>query len=130
MKGLPVPTISRAEAASDSSVVTKATLRAADKLRLTNKSLARIIGLSEATVSRMRKGDYRLEKGQKPFELAMLLLRLYRSLDAVVGGDDSVAGAWLTNHNSALNGTPLDLIQSVSGLVNVIQYLDGRRAVI
>jgi uncharacterized protein (DUF2384 family) len=117
-------------AVSDSSIVTKAVLRAADRLNLTNKVLARIIGVSEATVSRMKKGDYPLQPGTKPFELAILFVRLYRSLDAVVGGDERVAGAWLSNPNVALNDRPLELIQSVSGLTDVIQYLDSRRAVI
>jgi uncharacterized protein (DUF2384 family) len=115
---------------SDSAIVTKAATRAADKLGLTNKVLARVIGVSEASVSRMKKGEYPLEPNQKPFELAVLFVRLYRSLDAVVGGDDAVARQWLANENTALNATPLDLIQSISGLANVIQYLDARRAVV
>ena len=119
-----------APAPSDSAIVTKAAVRAADKLGLTNKVLARVIGVSEASVSRMRKGEFPLEPNQKPFELAVLFVRLYRSLDAVVGGDDAVARAWLANENTALNATPLDLIQSISGLANVIQYLDARRAVV
>jgi antitoxin Xre/MbcA/ParS-like protein len=86
--------------------------------------------VSEATVSRMRSGDYLLQRGQKPFELAVLFLRLYRSLDAIVGGDGSVASLWLKNRNSALNAEPIALIQTVPGLMNVIQYLDARRAVV
>ena len=89
-----------------------------------------MIGVSEATVSRMRNGDYTLQPGQKPFELAVLFVRLYRSLDAIVGGDDAVAGSWLKNRNTALDGEPLALIQTVPGLMNVIQYLDARRAVV
>jgi Protein of unknown function (DUF2384) len=117
-------------ATADAAVVTKATLRAADRLNVTNKVLAKVIGVSEATVSRMRKGHYGLDQGQKAFELAILFVRLYRSLDAVVGGDDAVASQWLVNANTALRATPLELIQSASGLANVIQYLDARRAVI
>ena len=45
-------------------VVTKATLRAASQLGLTNKVLATVIGVSEATVSRMRSQDYTLQLGQ------------------------------------------------------------------
>ena len=123
------PEASLESARSDSSIVTKATIRAAEKLRLKNKDIARIIGVSEPTVSRMKRGDYPLDPAQKPFELALLFVRLYRSLDAVVG-DDSVAAAWLVNKNTALNGVPIQLIQKVDGLFNVIQYLDARRAVI
>ena len=117
-------------ATSDSAIVSKAAIRASDRLNLPSRTLARIIGVSEASISRMRKGEYRLEKNQKPFELAVLFIRLYRSLDAVVGGDDAVAKAWLTNQNPALDAAPIDLIQTVSGLTNVIHYLDARRALV
>lgn len=116
--------------ANQAAVLTKATLAAASKLGLTNKALASVIGVSEATVSRMRSGDYTLQAGQKPFELAVMLVRLYRSLDAIVGGDDTVANSWLKNSNSMLGAEPIELIQTVPGLINVIQYLDARRAVV
>ncbi len=116
--------------ADQAAVLTKATLAAASKLGLTNKALASVIGVSEATVSRMRGGDYTLQLGQKPFELAVLFVRLYRSLDAIVGGDDAVANSWLKNSNSMLGAEPIELIQTVPGLINVIQYLDARRAVV
>jgi len=114
----------------ESALLAKATLRAADRLKIKNAVLAKILGVSEPTVSRMRNGRYRLAPGQKPFELAVLLVRLYRSLDGIVGGDDGVAADWLTNDNLALDGIPLQLMQSVSGLVNVIHYLDARRAIV
>jgi transcriptional regulator with XRE-family HTH domain len=116
-------------AASDAAVLTKATLRAASRLGLTGKVLARMLGVSPATVSRMQSGKY-LEPGSKAFELAVLFVRLYRSLDAIVGGDDAVAAAWLQNHNTVLDGEPLALIQTVSGLGNAIAYLDARRAIV
>jgi hypothetical protein len=119
-----------ASTADQAAVLTKATLRAATQLGLTNKLLATVIGVSEATISRMRSGDYILQCGQKSFELAVLFVRLYRSLDAIVGGDDAVAGSWIKNRNTVLDAEPLALIQTVPGLMNVIQYLDARRAVV
>lgn len=111
-------------------VLAKALSRAADRLALTSRVLGATVGLSEATVSRLKRGDFVLEPGSKPFELAVLLVRLYRSLDAIVGGDDAVAKAWLRNDNSALGGRPIDRIQTVPGLVDVIAYLDARRALV
>ena len=117
------------QAPADAPVVaTKAVLRAADRLAVSNKTLGRIIGVSEATVSRMDAGSHILAPGDKPFELALIFIRLFRSLDAMAGGDEAVAGAWLRSENLALGGTPLTLMQSVSGLVNVLSYLDARRA--
>lgn len=112
------------------SVVTKAVLRGADRLRVTARVLAATIGVSEATVSRMKRGDFALDPGSKPFELAILFLRLFRSLDAIVGGDDAVAAAWLANPNVALDARPIEKLQSVSGLIDVIAYLDARRALV
>lgn len=123
-----MPVSQPSPAPSDASVVAKAALRAAERLGVTSRSLARILGVSEATVSRLRKGGVPLER--KPFELAVEFVRLYRSLDALVGGDDAVASAWLKNHNTALNARPIDLIETVAGLAHVIQYLDARRAIV
>jgi len=119
-----------ARALKEPSVLTSATVRAAERLQIKNAALARILGVSDSTVSRMRNKALFLERGDKPFELAILFVRLYRSLDSIMAGDDAVAADWLRNKNTALNGVPLELIQSVSGLVDVIAYLDARRAVV
>ena len=117
-----------ARPAAEAAVVTKGVLRAAERLGLSNRVVAAVLGVSEATVSRMGTGAYQLEPRTKPFELAVLFLRLFRSLDAIVGGDTAVARAWLQNENTALNAAPVALIESVAGLVNVVAYLDDRRA--
>ncbi len=116
--------------AAEAAVLTKAVLRAAEQLAMTNKALATVLGLSEATVSRMRGGGYELRRDQKAFELGVLFVRFYRSLDAILGGDSVVARSWLRNMNTALDAIPLEMIQTVPGLMNVIQYLDARRAIV
>jgi hypothetical protein len=119
---------SGAAAAAAPAVVTKAVTRAAERLDLSNRILAAVLGVSEATVSRMDHGGYQLDAGSKPYELAVLFLRLFRSLDGIAGGDSAVARAWLRNDNTALGARPIALIESVAGLVNVVAYLDARRA--
>ena len=109
-------------------VLTKATLRAAGLLGLTNAALARVVGVSESTVSRMAAGDRQLEIGSKPAELAALLVRVYRSLDALVGNSDSHRQRWMARFNQAFNASPREAIESVEGLVRVVRYLDGARA--
>jgi hypothetical protein len=111
-------------------VVTKALLRAAELLDVKGNILSRVVGVSEPTLSRMRNGASVVEPNQKPFELAILFVRMYRSLDAIVGGEEAVARAWLKNNNTALHGKPIELIQSVSGLIDVVNYLDARRALV
>jgi len=111
-------------------VLTKAALAAANRLAVSNRALAATIGLSEASVSRMGSGAYTLAPGDKAFDLAVLFVRLFRALDAIVHGDEAVARAWLRNENAALGGRPLTLIQSVPGLVHAVAYLDARRALV
>jgi hypothetical protein len=114
----------------EAAVVTTATLRAAERLGLSNRLLATILGVSEATVSRMGSGTYLLKPGDKPFELAVLFLRAFRALDAIVGGDAPAARAWLQHDNSVLGAAPVALMATVSGLVSVVGYLDARRALV
>ncbi|WP_407943580.1 antitoxin Xre/MbcA/ParS toxin-binding domain-containing protein [Methylobacterium sp. EM32] len=114
----------------EAQTVGKAVVRAAAALGLSNRALAGILGLSEASVSRLTRGEFVLDRQAKSFELAVMLIRLYRSLDAVTGGDPAVAAAWLRGENTALHAVPLDLIQTVEGLVSTVLYLDARRAVI
>jgi len=125
-----VPHAHRRHAPQPDEVATRATLRAAARLGLPNKVVARVIGVSEATVSRMGTGAYMLKPADKAFDLALLFVRLFRSLDAITGGDEQVARAWLRNENTVLGGVPASLIETVPGLVNVVGYLDARRALV
>jgi transcriptional regulator with XRE-family HTH domain len=108
-------------------VLTGAVLRASVLLEITQASLAQVLGLSPSTVSRMANGSYTLDDEKKEWELSALFVRLFRSLDAVVGSNDSAARAWLNGQNAALSGRPADLILSTEGLVRVVQYLDAAR---
>lgn len=107
-------------------VLAKATLSAAERLGLRNRHLAAVIGSSEASVSRLQHGRG-LDPESKEGELALLFLRLYRSLDALVGGDDDKAHAWLVADNDHVKGIPAERIKTVEGLVDVVQYLDAMR---
>jgi hypothetical protein len=107
-------------------VLTRAVRSAAARLGLRNRQLAAVIGTSEASVSRLSAGRT-IDPSSKEGELALLLLRLFRSLDALVGGDEAKARAWLEAENRHLGGVPGERIRRVEGLVDVVQYLDGLR---
>ncbi|WP_374586800.1 antitoxin Xre/MbcA/ParS toxin-binding domain-containing protein [Ideonella dechloratans] len=109
-------------------VLAKATARASELLGLKGVTLARTLGLSEPTVSRLLKGQKGLAPDTKEGELALLLVRVYRSLDALVGTDDQKRRAWMSSYNQALGGEPLQLIQKAEGLVATLNYLDAMRA--
>src|SRR5271168_4900260 len=83
-------------------VLTGAVLRASALLEITQSSLAQILGLSPSTVSRMAHGTYTLDEQKKKWEMGALFVRLFRSLDALIGSNDSAARAWLNGQSSAL----------------------------
>jgi uncharacterized protein (DUF2384 family) len=114
--------------ALESMVLSKAVVRAAAFLDLPNTIVARTIGLSEATVSRLKRGAYAVSPDTKPFELAQLFVRLFRSLDSIMGSDDEASKSWMRTRNVVLGARPIDLIQTVSGLLAVLLYVDSRRA--
>ena len=109
-------------------VLAKATARASELLGLTGVALARTIGLSEPTVSRILRGEKTIAPTSKEGELALLLVRVYRSLDALVGTDEGKRMLWMTGFNEGLRGVPRQLVQRVDGLVATLAYLDAMRA--
>ena len=110
-----------------SATLSKAVVRAADAMKISQSALADVLGISNASASRLVAGTYQLSESRgKEWELALLFVRLFRSLDAIVGPGEK-AQAWLTNENLALNARPMDLMRSAQGLVNVVGYLDAYR---
>jgi uncharacterized protein (DUF2384 family) len=111
-----------------STTLTKAVVRAAGLLGLTQVALADVLGISGATASRLVGGSYALQpKRKREWEFALLFVRLYRSLDAIVGNERD-AQTWLRNDNLALGQRPIELIRSAEGLVRVLHYLDASRS--
>lgn len=116
-------------------VLTKAIQRLAIELDLSREELSLIMGKSKATFSRLFKNDANvkgghpkyLEPSSKEGQLAILLLRLYRNLDILFGGNAKQSQLWLRSDNDHLEKKPIDLIKSIEGLVTVIQYLDAIR---
>ena len=128
MPQAPAPATTTSPTSSPAAVVSKAVVRAARLLGLNNAALADVIGLSEATVSRLAAGKYTLDWQSKSYELALLLVRLYRSLDAMVGSEEKPLRAWMRSRNLALEAVPVEQIRTIPGLVEVVAYVDSARA--
>ena len=118
----------KAAVPTDEAVLSKAVANAARLWSLSNDRLGRIIGVSGPTASRLRGGSWHLERGTKPFELSQYLVRLFRSLDSLMGSDDQASISWLKTRNSDLDGRPIDLIVTIRGLTEVADYVDDFRA--
>lgn len=109
---------------TDSShILSIAVTRSAECLGISRTLLAKVLGLSPATLIRLYSGEYTLGERSKEWEFALLFVRVFCSLDSIVG-DEVTVRKWMNSENRALNGKPIDLICETEGLVRVINYLN------
>jgi hypothetical protein len=109
-------------------VLTSAVARIAEFWGLSNAKLGLVLGVSSATASRLRSGQSTLDPASKSFEAGQFLLRLFRSLDALLGSDDEAARRWLSMDNLDLRAKPIERIDTMRGLIEVCDYVDFYRA--
>lgn len=109
-------------------VLTNAVLRTAEYMQLSKSELGRILGISPSTVTRMSQGKYEIPQGSKTWDMASLLARLYRGLDAIMAGDNASLLSWMNSQNNHLHGVPRALIMDTEGLVRTLTYVDSSRA--
>lgn len=118
--------MSAKQATSDIELVTRSMVNAADAMGLSRETVANTLGVSVPTIARIRAG--RLLPGQKPYELSLLLIRIYRSLYSIVGGSQEAMQHWMQTPNKHLVDTaPRELIQHAEGMTRVLWYLDAIR---
>ncbi len=111
---------------SESEVLGKALLNSKEYLGLTNTELGEIIGKDRTYFTRLRNHSV-LEPDSKEGELALHVIRVYRSLYALEGGDMEAMEEWLNTPNKHLCATPKALLKNIQGLVQVVEYLDAMR---
>ena len=107
---------------NESETLTKAFLNAGRALGLTQDDLGEVIGRDRTVFSR---GG--IDPTGKTGELALLLIRAYRSLYALVGGEDGNLKHWMHTENRHTRGVPAEQVKSVAGLIHVVEYLDAIR---
>jgi uncharacterized protein (DUF2384 family) len=108
-------------------VLAKAVVRAASALELPQAEVATILGTSAASISRTFTAGRPLDPASAEGRHALLFVRVFRSLDALVGGDEAKARLWLRAKNHHLGAAPIRLLGSTQGLVHVAEYLDAVR---
>jgi len=109
-----------------STVLCKALFKTQDELGLNQQVLGQILGMDRTTVKRLQsRGE--LEPQSKTGELAACLIRIFRALYVQTGGDQETMRHWMATPNRHLHGVPQELVQSATGLVHVVDYLDAIR---
>lgn len=97
-----------------------------DILHLSNEDICQIIGVHRNTLSRSLKNK-EINAQSKEGELSLLLIRVYRSLFALNGGNIEAMKHWLKTNSRHIQGIPLDTMKTVLGLSRVVNYLDAIR---
>jgi hypothetical protein len=108
-------------------ILTKATLQAAENLGVSSRELAEILRVSPASISRIKRNGRAIGDSPGEREFALMFLRLYRSLDSVLGDDLDLCRKWFRAQNVHLGGIPSNLIKTIPGLTDVVRYLDAMR---
>ena len=115
-------------------VLSKAVVRTAERLDLSGRELAGALGLSPASVSRLLRGGYTLDPRHKSWELATMLVRLVRGLDAITADDERAArvsfNGFAERAKQMLGVTTLEIEETVEklagmGVVEVGQFKTG-----
>lgn len=102
-------------------VLTKALLNAGKALGLSRAQIGRIVGKDRTSLARG------IDPNSKSGELAILLIRCYRALFVLVGGEAEAMRHWMHSDNQAIGGIPAERLCSVQGLTEVLAYLDAIR---
>ena len=102
-------------------VLLKALLNAGKYLGLSKAEIGKTIGKDRTSLNRG------IDPESKSGELALLLIRIYRSLHVLVGGQPDDIKHWMKTENLHTQGTPCEQVQTVQGLTLVLEYLDAMR---
>lgn len=107
-------------------VLAKAVLRAAEQLGLRQAELARVLGTHRTAISRL-KAAQALDPASKQGELALLLIRIARSLYALAGGDAVWIRHFMRAPNQITGGIPAEQVGTIQGLMAVLRVVDALR---
>ncbi len=124
-----MPQAIAANAQDRTRILSTAVAEVARHLEISSTDLGSIIGISQPSASRLMRGEFTVRERTKEWELAALLVRLYRGLYSIVGSNDQLAKDWLKSRNLAFgNEIPFTVIRNASGLVHACDYVDAHRA--
>ena len=107
-------------------VLAKAVINSAAELGINSADLALILGVHRTSLSRI-KSKMEIDPDSKTGELALLFVRIYRSLFALSGGETKTMRLFIKSKNQVTGGIPLEQMKSIVGMVNVLQFVDALR---
>jgi hypothetical protein len=97
-------------------VLAEALVNAGRMLGMNQTDLGRVIGKDRSAISRGQ-----IDPQSKAGELALLLIRIYRSLFVLVGGEADAMQHWMHTENRHTGGVPAKQVTTIQGLMQVLE---------
>ena len=109
--------------AKQKKVLAKAVLSSAKQLSLTQDQLAIVLNLDSVETLNSLELDPDSSQG----ELAIILIRIAISLDALTGGETKWMQHFMKSPSKLTKGIPIEQIQTTEGLTTVLNVTEGLR---
>lgn len=107
-------------------VLAKAFFNTGKQFNFTQTQLATILGISEQTINRLGT-QFGIDPTSKQGEIALLFINLFSALYDLTGGDSDWVQHFLKSKNRVTGGVPMEQIETVRGLVSVLQFVEAIR---
>ena len=107
-------------------VLAKAFFNTGKQFNFTQTQLATILGISEQTINRFGT-QFGIDPTSKQGEIALLFINLFSALYDLTGGDSDWVQHFLKSKNRVTGGVPMEQIETVHGLVSVLQFVEAIR---
>ena len=107
-----------------SKVLTKASWKAAELLGLKPEQFVRILHL-ECLDMNLSEATLMFDPNSKQGEIALILIRIYKALYHLNGGDIKWMHHFLNSPNLLTGGIPIEQLESMSGLLSVLNTVES-----
>ena len=109
---------------NQSRVLAKAAWKAAEHLGLKPEQFLRILHL-ECVDMNLSEATLMLDLNSKQGEIALILIRIYKAIYNLNGGDTKWMHHFLNSPNLLTSGIPIEQLESMSGLLSVLKTVES-----
>ena len=107
-----------------SKLLAKASWKAAQQLGLKPEQFVRILHL-ECVDMDLSDASLMLDPNSQSGEIAIIVIRIYRAVYSLNGGDIKWMHHFLNSPNSLTGGVPIDQMESMNGLLSVLKAVEA-----
>ncbi|OAL76796.1 hypothetical protein AY606_12575 [Acinetobacter sp. SFB] len=107
-----------------SKILVKASWKAAEHLGLKPEQFIKILHLESVDVN-LSEATLMLDPNSKQEEIALILIRIYKAIYTLNGGDIEWIHHFLNSPNLLTGGIPMEQLKSMDGLLSVLNTVES-----